>query len=297
MGRTFDASADEPGKNHVVILSYRIWAHYFAQDPNILGRRITLNSADFTVIGVMPAGFDFPGISFAGAANTDVWAPLSLYTLNPPGWQNRNQRVFTVIARLKPATTLAKAQSEMTVIASRLARQFPATNSGWSAKATPLKDAIVGDSRMLLLVLWAAVFFTLLIACANVANLLLARSTKRERETAIRCALGARRKQLVAQTLTENILLAAAGGAVGLLLAQWAITILIRYTPESIPRRAGTRIDAPVLLFTLVLSIATGLIFGVFPALRISKPQSADSLKEAETGMPAALRPGYSGLW
>ena len=259
-GRSFASDEDQPDKNHVAILSAGLWQRRFGRDPNVLGKKLSLDGGLFTIIGIAPALFRIPGIQ------SEVWIP---YTPTPMDLlpSNRGQRVLRVVAHLKPGTSLDRAQSEMRVIADRVAREYPDMNAGYSAALVPLREQLIGDIRPTLWVLMAAVAGVLLIACVNVAHLLLARAADREKEIAIRTALGASPGRLVRLLLTESVLLAMIAGAAGLLLAYWGTWILPKLAPGALPRTEEIPMDWRVLGFTLGASIITGVAFGLAPAL------------------------------
>ncbi|MBI3666859.1 MAG: ABC transporter permease [Acidobacteria bacterium] len=264
LGRTFESEEQQPGKSRVVVLSYGLWKRRFSGDAKVLGQSVTLDSESYTVVGVMPAGFQFPPDRFA---RVELWVPLE------PD-RDRGHGFLEVLARLKPGVTVAQARAEMETIARRLEQEYPA-NAGLGVNLVPLNEQVVGNLRPALLVFLGAVGFVLLIACANVANLLLARAAARQQETAIRAALGAGRGRLVRQFLTESLLLAGTGGAAGLALALWGVDFLVGLLPpEAIPaiRLEQIRVDGPVLAFTLFLSLATGILFGLAPALEATRP-------------------------
>ncbi|HYP26491.1 MAG TPA: ABC transporter permease [Blastocatellia bacterium] len=273
-GRTFLPEEDQPGKNNVVILSHGLWKRRFGSDKDVVGKTVTLNGNPHTVVGVMPSDFQHPAPD--ARRPIELWTPLGM----DAGRMHRRLDFLNVIARLKPAASIEQARAEMGTISARLDQQYPETNAGWDTTVIPLHERFVGNVRPAMLVLLGAVAFLLLIACANVANLLLVRSTARQKEIAIRKALGATRGRLVRQFLTESLLLAMAGGLLGSLLAVLGIRILIALSPGNIPRIGEAGLDVRVLAFTLGLSLLTGVIFGLAPALEASNPDLNESLKE-----------------
>ena len=281
LGRAFRAEEDKPGANHVVVMSHGLWQRRFGADPAIIGRPINLNGESFTVVGVMPRSFQFP------TRNDQLWVPIA-FDAKEAG--NRGSHYLEVIARIKPGITLQEAQAEMTTIASRLQQQYPGTNTSIGAVVTPLHEHVVGDIKPALLVLLGAVAFVLLIACANVANLLLARAAVRQKEIALRLALGASRQRLIRQFLTESVLLAAFGGGIGLLFAVVGLSVLKRFIPPNISHAQAITIDAKVLIFTVVVSLVTGLIFGLAPATQAANFNLNDTLKESGRDSAAGSR-------
>jgi putative ABC transport system permease protein len=271
VGRVFTAAEDQPGSGHVVLLSYGLWQRRFGGDAGIVGKTLTLNGASYTVVGVMPPRFQFP------TADDDVWVPIAF---TPEEAANRNSHYLTVLGRLKPGVTLAQAQAEMSTIATRLQQQYPQTNTDLGAVITPLHEHLVGDIKPALLILLGAVGLVLLIACANVANLLLARAAVRQKEIAVRVALGARRGRLIRQFLTESVLLSTFGGLVGLAIAYAGIIVLKSFIPDNISQARAISIDYKVLGFTLLVSLATGLIFGLAPAIQSVRFNQIETLKE-----------------
>ena len=281
LGRTFNAADGIPGQDHGVILSYELWQRQFGADPAIVGQKIEVNGGPGEVIGVMPKGFSFPG------AKAEVWTPLALTS---PAWREGG-RFLTVVARLKAGVTLEQARQDMLRVTNFTAQARPDGNKDWSASVFPLlEDATVGVRRPLW-VLLAAVGFLLLIACANVANLLLMRGTGRLREIAVRSALGAARSRIIQQLFVESLLLSLAAMIAGLLLAQAGLRSLLALIPQGapLPRSEPISIDQPVLLFTFLASLVTAVLFGLVPALRLSRVDLQNALKQA------ALRSGAGG--
>src|SRR5882724_135020 len=281
LGRAFRSEEDKPGGSHVVIISYGLWQRRFGSDPGIIGNPINLNGKSFIVVGVMPRTFQFP------TRKDQLWVPLA-FDAKEAG--QRGSHYLEVIARIKPGVTLQQAQAEMTTIATRLQQQYPETNTSIGAVVTPLHEQVVGDIKPALLVLLGAVAFVLLIACANVANLLLARAAVRQKEIALRLALGAGRARLIRQFLTESVLLAALGGGIGLLLAVVGLSVLKRFIPPNISQAQAITIDAKVLFFTVLVSILTGLIFGLAPATQAANFNLNDTLKESGRDSAAGSR-------
>ncbi|MEN3333459.1 MAG: hypothetical protein V7641_2824 [Blastocatellia bacterium] len=283
LGRAFLPEEYEPGKGQVVILDYGFWQRRFGSDSKLIGQTLTLDDKPYTVVGVMPAGI-YPtwpmtaaGISFE-PQQQQYWVPMS-FTAD---WAaNRYSHVLGVVARLKPGVTTGRAQTEMDVIAQRLEQDYPANNRDEGIIISPFINEVVGNVRPALFVLLGAVGCVLLIACANIASLLLAQLAARRKEIAIRAALGARRAHLVRQFLVEGLMLSLLGGACGVLLATWGIDLLLRMIPQNIPRLNQVGVDLKVLSFTLLLSLAASLIFGFAPALQASKTDLQEALKEA----------------
>jgi putative ABC transport system permease protein len=289
-GRVFTNDEDKPGTTPVVVLSHGFWQRRFGSDPNILDQTLTLDGRSFTVIGVMPPGFQFP------RDGTELWTPVGQASKNP-GWESRgNHPGLAGIARLKPGLTLQLARDDMDIVAANLEKQYPDSNTGSRVSITPALEVAVRGMRTALLVLLGAVAFVLLIACANVANLLLARATTRLKEIAIRTALGASRGRIIRQLLTESVLLSAAGGALGLLLARWGVKFIVAVSPNSIPRSTEIDLDGRVVAFTIGVSLLTGVIFGLVPALQSSKPDLNDTLKDAGRGSTSSRHLFRSGL-
>ena len=278
-GRAFQAQEDQPGAPRVVILSHNLWQRRFAGDAKLIGQTLTLNNESYTVIGIMPQGFESP------ETGIELWSPL---IVDPE--RGRGGHFLSAIARLKPDVTIEQAQTEMDTIARRLAQAYPDTNKNAGVKLIPLRDYLVGNIRSMLLVLLGAVGFVLLIACANVAALLLAQATARQKEMAIRTALGAGRGRLVRQFLTESVLLSLLGGGLGLLLTLWGIDLLAAAIPGNIYNAKAIGVDTQVLGFTLLVSLLTGLLFGLAPALQSSQTDLNESLKEGGRGASGGRR-------
>ncbi len=284
LGRTFLPEEDRPGASQVVLISFSLWQRRFGGSPKVVGSRVMLEGKEFTIIGVMPPSFHFP------ARQHVIWIPLAL---SPEQITTRVAAHFlNVIARLKPGVTEQQAQAEMSAIAARLEQQYPKTNATVGARVVPLKEQFVGNFRQALLILFAAAGFVLLVACANVANLLLFRAAVRQKEIAVRLALGAGRGRLMRQLLTESLLLAMVGGALGLLLALWGVSVLTAAMPERLELARGITPDLNVLAFTLLASVLTGVFFGLFPAFQATRLNLNEALKEG--GRDAAR--GRSGI-
>jgi putative ABC transport system permease protein len=282
LGRVFTAEEQVDGKDFVVVLGHSLWQRRFAGDPNIVGKSILLNGRPYNVVGVM--GPDFrPLPSTLVAPEGQFYRPVA----EAYDDAERDARHLRAIARLKPGATLEQAQSELSAIATRLQQQHPTTNHDYGVAAVSITDELVGGIRPTLWLVFGAVIFVLLVACANVANLLLARSTVRYKEITIRSAIGAGRGQLVRQLLTESLLLSLLGGTLGLLLATWGTSVISTAGAKINPMFANTQVDWRVLAFTFAISIITGLVFGLAPALQISKPNLAESLKESGRGSGA----------
>ena len=271
LGRDFRTEDDVPGAPAVALLSHGLWLRRFGGDPRIVGKEILLNNEKCTVIGVMKRGAQFPD------RETDLWVPSRFTTAQ---LANRRNHFLQVVARLKPRVSLRTANANLATIASQLEKENPDSNAKVGAFAVPLREELAGDVRPAILMLVGAVCFVLLIACANVANLLLSRATGRRRELAMRIALGATRARVIQQMLTESILLSIFAGVAGLLFSIWGTKFLATLIPTGIAPMTGTGVDGRVLLFTLAISLATGIVFGIIPASRVSQFQLAHSLKQ-----------------
>jgi len=277
LGRTYSAEEDQPGHNQVAVISYALWRSLYSGDPNVVGKPIRLNNRPYTVIGVLPEGFDFAG-------DNQVWTPLALDRTHP---NSRGAHGWDVIGRLKPGVNLAQTSTDMDIFAQQLARENPAfygPTEGWGVFVVPLREELVGQIRPALLILMAAVGIVLLIACTNITNLLLARSSAREKEMAIRASLGAGRWRTIRQLLTESLLLSLIGSAVGLALGAWALLAIRGLHIAVLPTVGKISLDSNVLLFTLGIALFTGILFGLAPALHVSSPRLHDTLKEGGRG-------------
>jgi putative ABC transport system permease protein len=273
LGRTFSQEEDHPGQGHVVVLGYALWRDHFGADPGILGRSIVLNGETYSVIGVMSPNFRFP--SFA-----QLWTPLA--------WTDEKRAVrgnhnYLVIGRLQSGVDVRAAQAEMSAISTRLEQLYPEDDKGWGATIRPLREQLVGDVRPALLVLLGAVAFVLLIACANVANLVLGKILARKKEIAIRSALGATRAAILRQVLAETVLLSLAGGALGLFLASFGTTLIVKFLADRLPRFTEIALDVPVLAFAVFLALFAGIVAGLLPALRFTKTDVNEALKQGQS--------------
>jgi putative ABC transport system permease protein len=278
LGRTFLPAEDLSGSDNVVVLSHGFWRDQFGSDPLVLGNPLILHGVNYTVVGVMPASFAFPSPEVA------LWRPLPREAANPLG---RGHHYLDAIARLKPGVTPRQAQAEMSAIAERLAIDYPDSNEGYGVTVVPLHESAVADTRPVLLILWAAVTLVLLIACSNVSNLLLVRGASRAKELAIRAVLGAGRPRLIRQLLTETLLLCIVSGGGGLLLAAWSARWLSNLSAETLGTAGEIALDVRVVAFTAFVAVATGLLTGVVPAIRASRADLDESLKEGGRGSGA----------
>lgn len=281
LGRTFLPGEDQPGKEHEVVLSYGSWQHRFGGNAQVLGRSMTLDGEVYTVVGVMPRDFKFAPF---WATKAELWAPLALGDRAT----SRGGNSLRIFARLNPGINLSEARAEMATITARLNKEYPGTNR--DVVVLSLKEKVVGNVRPALLILLGSVGFVLLIACANVAHMLLARAAVRQKEIAVRTALGARRWRVIRQFLTESILLAFLGGGAGLVLAWWGTRLLVALSPAGIPRVEAIGLDGRVLAFMSAVSVLTGIAFGLFPALQASAVSLNDSLKEGGRGSTEGIR-------
>jgi predicted permease len=274
LGRTFSAEDDQPGHNSVSVISFGLWRSVFAADPNVVGKTLRMNGRPSTVIGVLPEGFDFAG-------DNQVWIPLAL-DRNHPG--NRGSHSWNAIGRLKTGVTAAQASTDMKRFAQQLAREYPdyySQSSGWGVLVVPLREELVAQIRPALLILLAATGIVLLIACANIANLLLARSAGREKEMAVRASLGAGQGRMIRQLLTESLLLSLLGCIAGLAFGELGLMAIRGLHAGILPSVGKVELDSAVLWFTLAVGVLAGLLFGLAPALHISRPRLHDAMKEA----------------
>lgn len=286
-GRLFIPQDEQAGHEPVVVLSNALWQRRFASDPSLVGKPITLDGRNYTVVGISPAGFQYPD-------KTEAWVPP--LRLVPELWpsqdvaQTRGMGYLTAVALLKPGVSLPQASGEMETITARLRQQYPDTNNRRFNRVVSLHEHLVGDTNKLLYLLLGAVTFVLLIGCANVANLLLASGASRQKEMAIRTALGASRRRVMRQLFTESTLLALTGGAVGLIIAYWGLAGITKLLPGDFPRLNEIHIDLRVLAFTFVASVLTGILFGLVPALQISRPDIQETIRETGRGVSGNRR-------
>ncbi|HEY6231572.1 MAG TPA: ABC transporter permease [Pyrinomonadaceae bacterium] len=286
LGRTFQSDDDDHQDRNLVLISDGLWRRRFGADPNVIGRNITIDETPHTVVGVMSRGFQYP-------SRSDLWVlgrnrgavPMSLISQVPTNdWvHERDAHFITVIGRLRPGVSLSQAQSDIAGITRRMEQDYPKTNAGLGSNVVPLHTQVVGDVRGMLFILLGAVGFVLLIACTNVANLLLARAGQRDREIAIRAAVGATRRRLVRQLLTESVLLSIVGGLAGLMVSIWAVAVFVKLSPGDIPRLNEASVDLRLLGFTLLVSLLTGIGFGLLPAFQATRTNLNTSLKEGGT--------------
>jgi putative ABC transport system permease protein len=281
IGRTFNRTADAGTNEPLVVLSHAAWIQQFASDPRIAARRIRIDGVPHTVVGVMPVSFNYPEGSKAWILSAK---PVPPPPIDVPGdlLSDRNVHYFQAVARLKPSATTEIARTDLGALASDLAQRFPESNGGRGIAVQSLQEKMVGDVRVVLLLLLGAVGVVLLIACANIASLLLARASGRQRELAIRAALGAGRGRLVRQLITESLVLGGLGGGAGLLLGYWAIALLLSVLPEGIPRADQIELDARVASVTLIVAFASALLFGLIPALQASRADASLALRDAD---------------
>ena len=276
LGRVFLPEENQNGRGKVAVLSQAFWQTHFASDPNIVGRTISLDNLSYTVVGVIPSNSTFP-TSSDPKSQPQLWTPLAWTDAERAIRGNHN---YLVIARLKPGADLKQARAEMSTISARLEQEYPDDDKGWGATVVSLRDQLVGDVRPALMVLLGAVGFVLLIACANVANLVLVKTLARQKEIAIRTALGASSVRVARQILSETLLLALTGGLLGLVFAHFGVKLIVAFLAQSLPRTTDITVDGWVLAFTLAVSVFTGVIAGLLPAMRASKANLNDSLKQ-----------------
>jgi putative ABC transport system permease protein len=284
VGRVFSPEEDQPGKGHVVILSWKLWKQRYASDPNVIGRTMNFDGTPYVIVGVMGPRMNKPDYA-------QVWTPLGLTAAEAAV---RGEHHYLSIARLKPGVTLEQAQARMNIISQNLERLYPADDKGWGATVLSMREDLVGDVRPALLMMLGAVAFVLLIACANVANLIFGRAFARRKEIAIRSALGASRGSVVQLLLIESVTVAVAGGALGLMSAHYGIELLLKFFADKLPRMGEIGLSGPVLLFTFALSIVTGLLSGLLPALSMTRGDVNESLKQGLGRMDADSGSGFT---
>ncbi|HEU4509141.1 MAG TPA: ABC transporter permease [Pyrinomonadaceae bacterium] len=281
LGRGFSLENEKTAQNQVAVISDELWQRRFARDPGIINKTIILDGKPYQVIGVMAAGVKLP-------QEAELWVPMDFD--GNPELKMRQLAFLRPIGKLKPGVSVAQAQADTDVIAAQLEQQYPDTNTGRSLRLVSLREQLVGGSSTMVFILFGAVGLVLLIACANVANLLLVRAAARQKEIALRTALGASRSRIFRQMITESLLLAIAGGALGALLAVWGVELLVALSADSLPSTVTIKIDTTVLAFTFLVSIVTGVLFGLAPAFRTSKVNLTDSLKDGMRGSEGTLR-------
>jgi len=269
-GRVLQADDAQPGRDTAVVISHALWQRRFGGTADVVNRKITLNGKPAVIVGIMPAGFTYPG-------DCETWTPFALNAAE----ERRDNRFVNVVSRLKPGVSMLQAQTDMDTMNQRLAQNYVDTNTGWSVRLTELRESMVGELRTSLLILLGAVAFVLLIACANVANLLLARAAYRQKEIALRTALGASRMRVVRQLLTESVMLSIVSGVAGLALSLWFVKLLTAITPPDAPRFSEIGINWQVFAFTFAVTILAGILFGLVPALQTSRPNLNETLKDS----------------
>jgi putative ABC transport system permease protein len=269
-GRALQAGDMQPNSDPAIVISYALWQRRFGGSPGTVNSKVIMNDKPTTIVGIMPANFTYP-------QDSEVWTALPVDMKHEP----RDNRYLSVVTRLRPNVSIPQAQAEIDTINERLSQNYAETNSGWGVRLTELRESLVGEVKTSLLILLGAVAFVLLIACANVANLLLARAAYRQKEIAVRTALGASRLRVVRQLLTESVLLSVVSGVAGLALSFWLIKLLIAITPPNTPRMNEIGIDLQVFAFTLSVTVLAGLLFGLFPALQTSRPNLNETLKDS----------------